>query len=177
MGSDHQLEFRTQSVSILCLGSSGLCLSPTFLVSFPAMPLQTRYDPITLLPPTTGAVWPTTLLHSMGVSYGLWTPLWYHHPPSHWHFYIHAFVPEAQTVFPVPVLAHVLPALQGPSPLLSPTGGRLGLLHSEAMVSSFKPLLLFSGSGFLAPLNCLLGKNHCLVSGSCHCTYLCSTNT
>ena len=66
MGSDHQLEFRTQSVSILCLGSSGLCLSPTFLVSFPAMPLQTRYDPITLLPPTTGAVWPTTLLHSHG---------------------------------------------------------------------------------------------------------------
>ena len=132
--------------------------------SLSCLPLQVRYGPPLSCTP-------------MGVSYGLWTPLWYHHPPSHWHFYIHAFVPEAQTVFPVPVLAHVLPALQGPSPLLSPTGGRLGLLHSEAMVSSFKPLLLFSGSGFLAPLNCLLGKNHCLVSGSCHCTYLCSTNT
>lgn len=165
MGSDHQLEFRTQSVSILCLGSSGLCLSPAFLVSFRAVPLQMRYDPITLLPPTIGVVWPITLLPPLGVSYGLWTPLWYHHPPSHWRFYIHAFVPEAQSVFPVPVLAHVLPALQGPSPLLSPTGGRLGLLHSEAMISSFKPLLLFSGSGLLAPLNYLLGKNHCLVSG------------
>ena len=66
VAGDHQLEFRTQSVSILCLGNSGLCLPPAFLVSFPAMPLQMCYDPITLLPPTTGVVWPITFLHSHG---------------------------------------------------------------------------------------------------------------
>lgn len=132
MDSDHQLEFQTQVCIYPVPGKLRTLPPASFLASSPALPVQTCCDPVTPLPPAAGVLCPITFLHSRGGR--LWPPplcgiVTHHHTGISTSMPLFQRHPPPQSVHPAPVLAHGLLALQGPSPLLSPTGGCLGLLQ------------------------------------------------